>query len=60
MKRELTWYSIRYGVASSWANEYDLQHAQEQLRHEMSETTMRYVHPVIRPDMAADSDGGLF
>lgn len=44
MGRDLTWYSIRHGVASLWANTYGIQHAQEQLRHEKIETTMRYVH----------------
>jgi len=42
--RDLTWYSIRHGVATAWANEKGLQHAREQLRHEKIETTMRYVH----------------
>jgi Phage integrase family. len=43
MGRDLTWYSLRHGVASAWANKYGIQHAQEQLRHEKIETTMRYV-----------------
>lgn len=42
--RDLTWYSLRHGVATVWANEQGLQHAREQLRHEKVETTMRYVH----------------
>lgn len=42
--RDLTWYSIRHGVATVWANEQGIQHAREQLRHEKVETTMRYVH----------------
>lgn len=42
--RNLTWYSIRHGVATVWANEYGLQHAKEQLRHKKIETTIRYVH----------------
>jgi site-specific recombinase XerD len=42
--RDLTWYSLRHGVATAWANEEGLQHAREQLRHEKVETTMRYVH----------------
>lgn len=44
MGRDLTWYSLRHGVASAWANKYGIQHAQEQLRHEKIETTLRYVH----------------
>jgi integrase len=57
MGRDLTWYSIRHGVASSWANEYGIQHAQEQLRHEKIETTMRYVHSdsETRSQMADDA-----
>lgn len=42
--RNLSWYSIRHGVASAWANEEGIPPAQEQLRHEKVETTMRYVH----------------
>lgn len=59
MKRDLTWYSIRHGVASLWANEYGIQHAKEQLRHEKTETTMRYVHSDsnTRNEMADDSWG---
>lgn len=59
MNRDLTWYGIRHGVASIWANEYGIQHAQEQLRHEKIETTMRYVHSdsETRTDMADDSWG---
>jgi integrase len=44
MGRKLTWYSLRHGVATLWANRFGLQHAREQLRHEKIETTMRYVH----------------
>ena len=57
MGRDLTWYSIRHGVASLWANEFGIQHAQEQLRHEKIETTMRYVHsdPDSRTTMADDA-----
>jgi len=57
MNRDLTWYSIRHGVATLWANEYGIQHAREQLRHEKIETTMRYVHSDsdTRSDMANNS-----
>lgn len=57
MKRNLTFYSIRHGCASLWANEYGIQHAREQLRHEKIETTMGYVHsdPDSRSKMADDS-----
>ena len=59
MGRNLTWYSIRHGVATLWANEYGIQHAQEQLRHEKIETTLRYVHSDsdTRNTMADDSWG---
>jgi len=43
-QRNLTWYSIRHGVATLWANNEGVQHAQEQLRHEKPKTTMEYVH----------------
>jgi integrase len=57
MNRNLTWYSIRHGVATLWANKYGIQHAREQLRHEKIETTMRYVHSdsESRSKMADDS-----
>lgn len=42
--RNLTWYSIRHGVATMWANKDGVHYAQEQLRHEKTETTMNYVH----------------
>lgn len=42
--RDLSWYAIRHGVATMWANEEGVHHAQEQLRHKSSKTTMRYVH----------------
>lgn len=44
MGRDLTWYSLRHGVATLWANEYGVQQAQEQLRHEKIKSTMHYVH----------------
>lgn len=57
MNRNLTWYSMRHGVATLWANKYGIQHAQEQLRHEKIETTMRYVHSDsdTRNEMADDA-----
>jgi integrase len=42
--RDLTWYSIRHGVATLWADEEDIQDAREQLRHEQIETTLGYSH----------------
>jgi integrase len=41
--RNLSWYSIRHGVATTWANEVGIKDAQEQLRHTSIETTLRYV-----------------
>lgn len=41
--RQLTWYSIRRGAATMWANEQGIHAAQEQLRHSNLETTLRYV-----------------
>lgn len=42
--RDLTWYSIRHGVATAWANQEDIQDAQEQLRHKNPQTTIGYSH----------------
>ena len=42
--RDLTWYSIRRGVATLWANEEGIHNAKEQLRHKQIETTERYVN----------------
>lgn len=42
--RDLSWYSIRHGVATMWANQEGIHHARDQLRHKSSKTTMRYVH----------------
>lgn len=42
--RDLTWYSIRHGVATIWADEEDIQDAQEQLRHVRAKTTLGYSH----------------
>lgn len=43
-RRNLTWYSIRHGVATMWANEEGVHYAKEQMRHEKAETTMNYLH----------------
>jgi integrase len=43
-RRNLTWYSIRHGVATMWANEEGVHYAREQMRHEKAETTMNYLH----------------
>jgi site-specific recombinase XerD len=42
--RDLSFYCIRHGVATVWANEVGIHHAKEQLRHNSVETTMGYVH----------------
>ena len=42
--RDLTFYSIRHGAATIWADEEDIQDAREQLRHEQIETTLGYSH----------------
>jgi integrase len=42
--RDLSWYSIRHGVATLWADEEDIHHAREQLRHRSIETTLGYAH----------------
>lgn len=42
--RSLTFYSIRHGVATVWANSEGIHHAKEQMRHQEIETTMGYVH----------------
>jgi len=42
--RDLTWYSIRRGVATLWANEEGIHNAKEQLRHKQIETTERHVN----------------
>ena len=43
-RRSLTWYSIRHGVATMWANKEGVHYAKEQMRHEKAETTMNYLH----------------
>jgi len=42
--RHLTWYAIRRGVATLWANEEGIHNAMEQLRHKDIETTELYVN----------------
>lgn len=42
--RDLSYYSIRHGVASAWADEENIHDAKEQLRHKNVETTIGYAH----------------
>jgi len=42
--RDLTWYSIRHGVATIWVEEEDVHDAREQLRHVRVKTTLGYSH----------------
>lgn len=42
--RDISWYSIRHGVATYWANHVGPHHAKEQLRHKCLNTTMKYLH----------------
>lgn len=42
--KDITWYSIRHGVATYWANHVGPHHAKEQLRHKSVNTTMKYLH----------------
>lgn len=42
--RDVSWYSIRHGVATYWANHVGPHHAKEQLRHKSITTTMKYLH----------------
>lgn len=42
--QDATWYSIRHGVATMWANNVGVHHAKEQLRHKSVQTTMKYLH----------------
>ena len=42
--RDLSWYSIRHGCATVWADEEDIHDAREQLRHKKVETTLGYAH----------------
>lgn len=41
--RKLSWYAIRRGAATMWANNSGLEQASEQLRHKKLETTRRYI-----------------
>ena len=41
---EISWCSIRYGVATHWANHGGPHHAKEQLRHKSLNATMKYLH----------------
>lgn len=54
--RELTWYAIRRGVATQWANTESIHDAKEQLRHKKLATTIRYVKssPGRRTEMAEE------
>jgi integrase len=45
--RELSWYCIRHGSATMWANEHGLHVAKEQMRHNSIETTIGYVHSSV-------------
>lgn len=40
--RELTWYSLRHGSASMWAEKEGIYVAKEQIRHKNIKTTLRY------------------
>lgn len=42
--KDISWYSIRHGVATYWANHVGPHHAREQLRHKSLNTTMKYLH----------------
>ncbi|CAM2767441.1 site-specific integrase [Halobacterium salinarum] len=42
--RDLSFYSIRHGCATVWADEENIHDAQEQLRHKKVETTLGYAH----------------
>lgn len=42
--RDLSWYSLRRGAATMWANNAGIEDAKEQMRHKNLETTLRYVH----------------
>jgi site-specific recombinase XerD len=46
--RDLTWYSIRRGSATMWANNSGIDKAKEQLRHKKLETTLQYATPGTR------------
>lgn len=42
--RDLSYYSIRHGTATVWADEESIHDAREQLRHKNVETTIGYAH----------------
>lgn len=42
--RNLSWYAIRRGCATMWANKVGLKDTMGQLRHKKLETTQRYAH----------------
>jgi integrase len=42
--QDVTWYSIRHGCCTYWANHVGPHHAREQLRHQSLQTTMKYLH----------------
>ncbi|WP_225334797.1 tyrosine-type recombinase/integrase [Halomicrobium urmianum] len=47
--RDLSFYSIRHGAATYWANETNLEKAAKQLRHSRLETTKRYIRDSSHP-----------
>ena len=55
--RDLTWYAIRRGAATMWAENSGSEQASEQLRHKQVETTMPYVNgnTESRKNVAADN-----
>lgn len=42
--RDLSYYGIRHGVATAWADEENIHDAREQLRHKSVDTTLGYAH----------------
>jgi integrase len=42
--KHITWYSLRHGTATYWANHVGPHHAKEQLRHRSINSTMKYLH----------------
>lgn len=42
--KDITWYSLRHGTATFWANHVGPHHAKEQLRHRSINSTMKYLH----------------
>jgi integrase len=47
--RDLSFYSIRHGAATYWANEANMEKAAQQLRHSRLETTKRYIRNSSHP-----------